>query len=110
MYGESKDSPRVKRSEKSLDELFDTFVGNVASHGCNLGTQKGRIRMAAVWDQETLEFFVEQKGEHPDVWDHCYQVHADGTREDLGNRCAMINRYAESCAKALRVFAGVKEE
>jgi hypothetical protein len=105
--------PRMEESmattTKSKTELFDTFVGNVANHGSNLSTQKGRIRMAAVWDQEMMEFFVEQKGETPDVWDQCYQIHADGTRESLGNRCAMISRYAQSCAEALRAFAAREE-
>jgi len=89
-------------TDKTPAELFDTFVGNVAGHASHLATDSGQIRMGAlpgVW----VEFFVEQKGESPDVWDRCYVVE-DGKRRSLGNRHGMTSHYSRLCAEALRAF------
>jgi hypothetical protein len=98
----------IEVSVKTPVELFDTYVGNLAGHAGHLATATGRIRMGAVpgvW----AEYFVEPKGETPDVWDRCYFVEEDGKRRSLGNRHGMTQHYAKLCAEALRAFAVDKE-
>lgn len=94
-----------KQPEPTRDELFRRFVGNIGSHCASLhGDAQSRFCMSAVPGLEPVSFEVELKGEHPDVWDRCFHVQADGTREWLGNRHGMVMRYTQLCADALAAW------
>jgi hypothetical protein len=92
-------------TKMTKEELFDTFVGNVAGHCAELRIRTGRFSASAVYDMPLVQIVIEPRtlGE-VDVWDMCYQIHPDGTREALGNRCAAVARYSKIAAQALRKF------
>lgn len=94
---------RKQSKELTRDELFARFVGNIGQHCAYLYADSQAVfRMSAVPGLPGVTFKVTQKGDQPDVWDHCFQVHEDGTEEWLGNRCAMVSRYGQLCAAALQ--------
>ena len=95
--------------EKTKNELFDTFVGNIGYHCSQINQEMKRFRASAVHDMPMVEFRIEPRGDSPDVWDQCYQVYPDGTEEWLGNRCAAVTRYCEMASEALRTWSGVSE-
>lgn len=87
-------------------ELFDIYVGNVASHCAEINERVGRFVASAVAGMPMVELRIEPKTEGEiNVWDMCYQIHPDGREECLGNRCAAVARYSEIAAKALRAYA-----
>ena len=94
-----------KPKELTRDELFRRFVGNIGQHCANLYSDSQQtFCLSAVHGLEPVTFKVQQRGEQPDVWDRCIQVHDDGTEEWLGNRCAMVSRYSKLCAEALQAW------
>jgi len=93
------------KKEQTKEELFDIYVSNVAAHCAELRVVTGRFSATAVEGMPVVEIFVEPRTEGEiDVWDMCYHIHSDGTRETLGNRCAAVSRYSSVAAQALRSF------
>jgi len=92
-------------AKKTKTELFDVFVGNIANHATLLATSTGKVKCAAVHGMDMVEFRIQARGEHPDVWDSTFMIRPDGSEEWLGNRHSAVHRYAELAAAALRQWA-----
>jgi len=89
-------------AKKSKTELFDIFINNIAYHATLLTTDMEHVKCAAVPGMEMMEFRIQARGEHPDVWDSTFIVLPDGSEAWLGNRWAAINHYTQKAAAALR--------
>jgi hypothetical protein len=92
-------------AKKSKTELFDIFVGNIANHATLLATSTGKVKCAAVHGMDMVEFRIQSRGKHPDVWDSTFLVRPDGSEEWLGNRHSAVRRYVELASAALRQWA-----
>jgi len=92
-------------AKRSKTELFDIFVGNIANHATLLATGTGKVKCAAVHGMDVVEFRIQARGKHPDVWDSTFLVRPDGSEEWLGNRHSAVHRYAELASAALRQWA-----
>ena len=91
--------------KRTKEELFDIYVGNVAGHCAELRVVVGKFSASAVEGMPMVDIVVEPKVEgEVDIWDMCYHIHSDGTKETLGNRCAAVARYSSIASKALRSF------
>jgi len=104
-----KDQAKAKAAataeKKTKAELFDIFVSNIAYHATLLTTDMKRVKCAAVHGMDMMEFRIQARGEHPDVWDSTFLVRPDGSEEWLGNRHSAVHRYAELASAALRQWA-----
>ncbi len=93
------------KTEKTKSELFDCWVSNIAYHATLFFSDKGLVRCSAVPNLRMVTIRIDQKNDHPDVWDHCTLIREDGTEQSLGNRHAAVRVYADLAAAALRRWA-----